>query len=93
MKRKKEKRLSPYRRLEMELANAREALSDACYEYTKVLAGLTQLLVFFDRIQHAEFGWTAADVLRIAEIRKLTAFTDRVPLHRAAFVGARRKKP
>lgn len=72
---KKAKRLSPYRRLEAQLANAREALSHAVDEYMKMLRGLESALGFIDRLmpqsKNAGEGWNAADVQRLAEIRKL----------------------
>jgi len=72
VKRKRPKRLSPYRRLERELANSREALASAVNEYTKVLAGLMLLLKRYDELLAGKSTWTHADAQEMAALRELT---------------------
>lgn len=61
------RRLSPYKRLEQELRDTRNALMGAATSYTETLQALVDLVDYFD---HPRPGWTAKDVLRLAEIRK-----------------------
>jgi hypothetical protein len=59
-------KISPYKRLEDELANTRDALTSAATNYTDALQALTDLLVFYD---HPPASWTHADAVKIARIR------------------------
>jgi len=72
----KPKRLSPYRRLELELHNARVATAHAANAFTLEHRALIDAVNFIDRLMPQSktqgSGWTAADVKRLAEIRKLS---------------------
>src|SRR5882724_12053001 len=72
---KKAKRLSAYRRLEAELANARAALLNAVDEYIEMYRAMTDVLAMLDA---SSFGGhktyrclTAFEAARLEEIRKL----------------------
>jgi hypothetical protein len=68
----KRKRLSPYRRMEENLAYARRATVNAVNEYIEVRKALTDALAFLDRLQNTkDGGWNYADIKRLAEIRAL----------------------
>lgn len=69
----KKKKLSPYRRLQWELEHARHAVVAAADSYTKEHVALIDALAFFDRVAASKTEWTAADVKRLAELRKLAA--------------------
>jgi hypothetical protein len=60
---------SPYRRLELELELecARGIQTDAIEQYLKALTALQTLFEFYDRRDSST--WTAADVLKLAELR------------------------
>lgn len=73
MSRHRYRRLSPYRRLEAELINSRKNLRNAVDQYVLVLQALRDALAFFDRVCGSKTEWTAADVKRLAEIRKLVS--------------------
>lgn len=59
---------SPYKRLEQELANARDALRIAATSYTEALQALIDLLAYYDRNRS---NWTHADTLAIERIRAI----------------------
>jgi hypothetical protein len=59
-------RLAPYRRLEMELANARHSLTEAVESYLTAVVALQKLLQFYDR---KDSSWTPAEVAELEEIR------------------------
>lgn len=61
-------KISPYKRLEAELANARDALGTAATNYTEALQALVDLLDYYD---HPRAGWTHADSRAIERIRKI----------------------
>lgn len=65
---RRRKKISPYRRLEAELANCRDALGTAATSYTEALQALIDLLDYYD---HPRSGWTRADSLVIERIRKV----------------------
>lgn len=73
-RRKKAKRLSPYRQLEAELANARKNCEDAVAKYIEALVAVQHAMRFVDRLmpqsEHAADGWTHADGKRLAELRE-----------------------
>jgi hypothetical protein len=60
---------SPYKRLEQELANCRNALGTAATNYTDALQALMDLLGYYDRPGRSD--WTHADSLLIERIRKI----------------------
>ena len=75
-RRKKAKRLSPYRRLKAELANERAALVKAVDDYVELLTALGDAVDFIDRLMPGTdtlevHGWTHEDGLRLAKIRRL----------------------
>lgn len=61
--------------MEMELTVARLACTNAVDKYVEVLKGLGDALGYVDRLmpqsKNSGDGWTAADVKRLAELRKL----------------------
>lgn len=71
----KKKKLSPYRRLQWDLEHARHQVVVAADTYTKEHIALIDALAFFDRVAASKTEWTASDVKRLAEIRKLAAAT------------------
>lgn len=66
--RKRKPRLSPYKRMEAELAANREALGEAATAYAVTLQALMDLLALYD---HPPSGWTHADVRAIRAIRAI----------------------
>lgn len=69
-------KVSPYRRLELELGFVRAALSDAAAQYARAVQALADLLDYFDGLTGHPLakrmdGWTAADVQRIRKIRQI----------------------
>lgn len=67
--RRKARRLAPYRRLEADLKAARKACENAVDAYVEAITALGDAIRFLDH-QTGE-GWTAADSLRLKEIREL----------------------
>jgi len=63
------RRPNAYRRLEAELANARDALGTAATKYTETLQALIDLLGYYDR-PDGRGNWTHADTLALERIRK-----------------------
>lgn len=72
---KRRPKVSPFRRLEEELANARKACVNAVDKYVEAIKGLGDALGYVDRLmpqsKNSGDGWTAADVKRLTELRKL----------------------
>lgn len=77
MKRRAKKRLSPYRRLEAELADARAAEENAVDEYMKTLTALRDALAIIDAMRKQSgyvSGWIVLverQTKRIEEMRAL----------------------
>ena len=68
-RRQKLKKVSPYKRLELELGYARAALSDAAAQYTRTVQALADLFAYYDRRDSG--NWTAADVKKLARLREI----------------------
>lgn len=66
---RRRKMISPYRRVEQELADCRNALVIAAEHYTEAVQALNDLFVYYDA--GVPSGWTRADSLAIERIRKI----------------------
>lgn len=69
---KKAKRLSPYRRMEAELANARDALKNAVDKYMELFRGLEEALKIIDEERGGtKSGYSREDSAKLERLRKL----------------------